>query len=230
MNPSHWFLNADFYACIPYCSASLVNLDLAAPVWTRVERAPLNELAMVPATVSAPPSLKPPSKEYLERMGREPSKEYLAGGGSRPSSATPSPSGTLLRNSVPVSPGGSLLRPSVTAEVESALILSTQQWLDAPKQAAPTTKHIPPSTAPVVDLQAWQAKGLAADWTLADVLGNDIVVFLLLAVLPMLVLACISAEPPAPFECAWRWKTFRCSTDCKLRMHMPLLEGSCMPK
>ena len=69
----------------------------------------------------AQPSLKRPSKEYLERMGREPSKEYLAGGGSRPSSATPSPSGTLLRNSVPVSPGGSLLRPSVTAEVESAL-------------------------------------------------------------------------------------------------------------
>ena len=92
--------------------------------------------------------------------------------------------------------------------------------------------------APSVDLKVWQAKGqakgqakaLALNWTLADILGSDGFVFLLLAVFLYAILACLSAEPPAPLpECTWRWKAFRCSAGCKVRMHAPMLQGPCTP-
>ena len=110
---------------------------------------------------------------------------------------------------------------------ETGVVLTEYHKLQLALQA----KHVEATLAPVVDLQAWQAKGLATNWTLADVLGSDIFLFIFLALLLCVALPYLSAEPPARVvaPCTWRWDAFRCSTGCKPRMHVPVLHRSCMP-
>ena len=194
-------------------------------------------MASAEVSMPAPPDLKPPSKEYLERMVRAPSKEYLMGQGnsgaaspvrlrSAGSSLTKEEAAKLrnfgLLSSVPAS-------PEKTRE-EGGVVLTEYHKLQLDLQA----KHMEAAVAalaPVVDLQAWQAKGLATNWTLADVLGSDIFLFIFLALLLCVALPYLSAKPPTPVvaSCTWRWDAFRCSTGCKPRMHVPLLHRSCMP-
>ena len=102
------------------------------------------------------------------------------------------------------------------------------------------------ATLAPVDLQAWQAKGLATDRTGEYVRGSekdllklffifllDVNAILLSIFLALLCVALpyLSAKPPTPVvaSCTWRWDAFRCSTGCKPRMHVPLLHRSCMP-
>jgi hypothetical protein len=182
------------------------------------------EAPSAPGTgIPTPPTLKPPSKEYLERMQREPSKDYLMG---QSNSGAASP--------VRIRSAGSSLTKEEAAKLRSSGLLASVQASPetANEEGVVMTAHVASTTAtPVVDLQAWQANGLSTKWPLADVLGSDIVLFIVLALLLCVALPYLSAEPRADVvaPCTWRWDAFRCSTGCKPRMHMPLLHRSCMP-
>ena len=177
----------------------------------------------------APPSLKPPSKAYLERMVKSPSKEYLMGQSNSSGAASPvkirSAGSSLTKEEAAKLRSTGLLSSVPASQQKEGLVLTEYHKLQLDLQA----KHV---VAPVVDLQAWQAKGLATNWTLADVLGSDIFLFIILAILALLALPYLSAEPPAQVvvaQCSWRWDAFRCSIGCKPRMHVPVLHRSCMP-
>ena len=202
-------------------------------------------MASAEVSMPAPPDLKPPSKEYLERMVRAPSKEYLMGQGnsgaaspvrlrSAGSSLTKEEAAKLrnfgLLSSVPAS-------PEKTRE-EGGVVLTEYHKLQLDLQA----KHEEATLAPVVDLQAWQAKGLATNRTGEFVRGSEKDMLKLLSIFLCIFLAlllCVAhlsrAEPPTTpvalvAPCTWRWDAFRCSAGCKLRMHVPLLQDrSCMP-
>ena len=199
-------------------------------------------MASAEVSMPAPPDLKPPSKEYLERMVRAPSKEYLMGQGnsgaaspvrlrSAGSSLTKEEAAKLrnfgLLSSVPAS-------PEKTRE-EGGVVLTEYHKLQLDLQA----KHEEATLAPVVDLQAWQAKGMATNRTDVVVRGSEkdmlkllsIFLCIFLALLLCVALPYLSAKPPTPVvaSCTWRWDAFRCSTGCKPRMHVPLLHRSCMP-
>ena len=178
----------------------------------------------------AQPSLKRPSKEYLERMVNAPSKEYLMGqnsGAASPVKIRSAGSSLTKEESAKLRSTGLL---SSASSQKEGVVLTEYHKLQLDLQA----KHMEAAVAalaPVVDLQAWQAKGLATNWTLADVLGSDIFLFIFLALLLCVALPYLSAEPPSPVvaQCTWRWDAFRCSIGCKPRMHVPVLHRSCMP-
>ena len=181
----------------------------------------------------AQPSLKPPSKEYLERMASAPSKEYLMGQGNS-GAASPvkirSAGSSLTREEAAKLRSSGLLASVPASSQKEGVVLTEYHKLQLDLQA----KHMEAAVAalaPVVDLQAWRAKGLATNWTLADVLGSDIFLFIFLALLLCVALPYLSADPPAPVvtQCTWRWDAFRCSIGCKPRMHVPVLHRSCMP-
>ena len=198
-------------------------------------------MASAEVSMPAPPDLKPPSKEYLERMVRAPSKEYLMGQGnsgaaspvrlrSAGSSLTKEEAAKLrnfgLLSSVPAS-------PEKTRE-EGGVVLTEYHKLQLDLQA----KHEEATLAPVVDLQAWQAKGLATNRTgefvrgsekymlklLFTFLFNVILLSIFLALLLCVALPYLSAEPTTSEvlmpPCTWRWDAFR------LPLH---LHRSCMP-
>ena len=178
----------------------------------------------------AQPSLKPPSKAYLERMASAPSKEYLMG---QSNSGTASPvkirsaGSSLTREEAAKLRSSGLLASVPASSQKEGVVLTEYHKLKLDQHVEATVA----ASAPVVDLQAWQAKGLATNWTLADVLGSDIFLFIFLALLLCVALPYLSAEPPSPVvaQCTWRWDAFRCSIGCKPRMHVPVLHRSCMP-
>ena len=98
----------------------------------------------------------------------------------------------------------------------------------SPKTEPLKTPQAAPGLATAVDLEA---KTLAANWSRANVLGSGPLLFLVLAVFLYAAVAYLSAEPPAPglASCTWRWDAFRCSTGCKPRVHLPLLQDVCTP-
>ena len=157
-------------------------------------------------------------------MQREPSKDYLMG---QSNSGAASP--------VRIRSAGSSLTKEEAAKLRSSGLLASVQASPekANEEGVVMTAHVASTTAtPVVDLQAWQANGLSTKWPLADVLGSDIVLFIVLALLLCVALPYLSAEPRAEVvaPCTWRWDAFRCSTGCKPRMHVPGLQPSCALK
>ena len=156
-------------------------------------------------------------------MQREPSKDYLMG---QSNSGAASP--------VRIRSAGSSLTKEEAAKLRSSGLLASVPATPekASEEGVVMTARVASTTAtPVVDLQAWQANGLSTKWALADVLGSDIVLLIVLAFLLCVALPYLSAEPRAEVvvTCTWRWDAFRCSTGCRPRMHMPLLHRSCMP-
>ena len=169
--------------------------------------------------------MKPPSKDYLKRMVKSPSKEYLAGTGKTSAPASPSKLEVMRsKNSEPALP----LQSGVDATRQADNAVMTEHHKLQAKHVAATDSE---PSAPAVDLQAWQVEGLAANWTLADVLGSDMFLFFCLAVSLYAILAYLCTEPPAPVlaTCTWHWNAFRCSTGCKIHMHLPGLQESCEP-
>ena len=98
----------------------------------------------------------------------------------------------------------------------------------------------PQKPSQAVDLQAWQATGIAKNrvvdchpWAAVGEL------MILLLWLGFWITSTGSGEQPVPAPghsslgsvssqpCSWNWRAFRCSTGCKPRMHWPGLERSC---
>ena len=91
-----------------------------------------------------------------------------------------------------------------------------------------------------VDLQTWQAKGVAkkrvVDCHQMAAVGEFII--LLLWLYFWITSARATGGKPAPGHsshqqtpstqlCSWNWRLFHCSTGCKIRMHLPGLQSSC---
>ena len=94
-----------------------------------------------------------------------------------------------------------------------------------------------------VDLQTWQAKGVAkkrvVDCHQMAAVGEFIILLLWLY---FWITSSGAGGKPAPGHsshqllgaqlcstqlCSWNWRLFHCSTGCKIRMHLPGLQSSC---
>jgi|TARA_B110001469_G_C9427742_1_gene217620 hypothetical protein len=95
----------------------------------------------------------------------------------------------------------------------------------------------PQKSSQAVDLQAWQAKGVAKNRVVDSHPLATVGEFLILLVwLCFWLTSTGSGGQPAPLQlelggsnqpCSWNWRAFHCSTGCKIRKHLPGLQDSC---
>ena len=80
----------------------------------------------------------------------------------------------------------------------------------------------------VVDLQAWQAKGIAKNRVVDCHQMAAVGEFIILLLWLYLWSTSSGAGRHSSHQlCSWNWRLFHCSTGCKIRMHLPGLQNSC---
>lgn len=100
-------------------------------------------------------------------------------------------------------------------------------------EVVPQKEAAPQEPSRAVDLQAWQAKKIAASRVARSLQLLAYAVELLLLLLWLYFCYFWTSTLTLTLSdqtCNWDWKAFRCSAGCKPRMHLPGLQPSCTLK
>ena len=109
---------------------------------------------------------------------------------------------------------------------ESEMRVQPQSLLEVDAQKFEEAAPQKPSQA--VDLQAWQAKGIAKNRVVDCHQMAAVGEFIILLLWLYLWSTSSGAGRHSSHQlCSWNWRLFHCSTGCKIRMHLPGLQNSC---